>query len=123
MAARLGALRQTNGDRVPPQVSLVAAAQGCVVLQPGLLLSLLSTAMADYGAVLVAQRAEMQERVRRAAGRAALAAACVCVCLCSSVWALYAFVLVFAHARLCAGMAACVHVGGRGSAGHAHVQV
>lgn len=46
-----------------PQVSLVCAAQGCVLLQPGLLLEVLTNAVADHGALLVAQRADMQERV------------------------------------------------------------
>lgn len=45
------------------QVSLVCAAQGCVLLQPGVLLELLAGAVADHGALLVAQRADMQERV------------------------------------------------------------
>ncbi|KAF5840766.1 ubiquitin-related domain-containing protein [Dunaliella salina] len=44
------------------KVSLVSAAQGCAVLQPGLLHAVLTTAIADHGALLVAQRADVQER-------------------------------------------------------------
>lgn len=50
---------------LPPvsQVGLVMAAQGEAVLAPGRLHGLLMHAVAEQGAMLVAARAEMQERV------------------------------------------------------------
>ena len=47
----------------PPQVSLVSAAQGSALLAGGSALGLLMRTVADQGALLVAQRAEAQERV------------------------------------------------------------
>jgi hypothetical protein len=46
------------------QATLVRAAQGTTLLQPGVLLRLLQRAMEEQGALLVAARAEQEERVR-----------------------------------------------------------
>lgn len=63
LAVTVCTLQKEENHAARPQVSLVAAAQGCVLLQPGLLQSVLTTAVADHGALLVAQREDQRERV------------------------------------------------------------